>query len=142
MRQCEILKHKHKDTYDVGTPTGPRQVVFADLKEYSEYKGKQRKLHYYLAKKGKDDFVVPDPVVDHIINHKGKGKTLRFNVKWRDYEHKSYDTWEPLSHFLPGVNQDLLDYTKKKGVALKLKDVTINTVQDTQETSDSEPDLR
>ena len=35
MGPCEVLKHKHKDTYDVGTPTGPHQVVFADLKGYS-----------------------------------------------------------------------------------------------------------
>jgi hypothetical protein len=144
MGPCEVLRHVHKDTYNVGSPSGPRQVVFADLKEYSEYRGKQRKLHYFEPKKGKDDFVVPDPVVDHIMNHTGKGKTLKFQVKWRDYEDESHDTWEPLSHFLPGVNQDLLDYVKKKGVALKLKDVTINTVTAVQENtpgSDSEPDL-
>jgi transposase InsO family protein len=128
---CEVLKHVHKDTYNVGGPQGPRQVVFADLKEYSEYKGKQRKLHYFEAKKGKEEFVVPDPVVDHIINHKGKGKTLRFRVKWMDFDN-SHNTWEPLSHFLPGVNQDLLDYVKKKKVKVEINAVQENTAPEAE----------
>jgi hypothetical protein len=128
MGPCEVLRHVHKDTYNVGSPTGPRQVVFADLKEYSEYRGQHRKLHYFQAKKGKDEFVKPDPIVDHIINHKGKGKTLKFKVKWRDYNDEKDETWEPLSHFLPGVNQDLLDYVKKKKMT-----VAINAVQEPEQ---------
>ena len=56
-------------------------------------------------------------------------------MKWRDYEDKKHDTWEPLSHFLSGINQDLLDYVKKKDITLKLKDVTLKAVQENNETA-------
>ena len=126
---CEILKWLHTDTYRVNTPNGTRDEVFANLKEYFEFKGKQRALHYYLPKKhtDKSEYTVPDGVVDHIVNHKGKGKKLQFRVRWRDFGEND-DTWEPLSHFLPGMSQDLVEYTQKKQVALKLKDITINSV--------------
>ena len=124
---CEVLKWLHSDTYRVNTPNGTRDEVFSNLKEYHEFKGKQRKLHYFQPKKHTQpaEFAVPDPVVDHIVNHRGKGKKLQFRVRWRDYNH-TQDTWEPLSHFLPGMSQDLAEYTEKKQVALKLKDVAIN----------------
>ena len=126
---CEVLKWLHTDTYRLSTPNGTRDEVFSNLKEYFELKGKQRKLHYYQPRKHKDksEYTVPDYVVDHIVNHKGKGKNLRFCVRWMDCDRKQ-DTWEPLSHFLPGMSQDLVEYNKKKQVLLKLKDVAINAV--------------
>ena len=77
---CEILKWKHTDTYTVNTPTGNRDEVFSNLKEYYELKGKQRVLHYYKPKKHteKTEYTVPDPVVDHIVNHRGKENQLQF----------------------------------------------------------------
>ena len=108
-------------------PSGTRDEVFAYLKEYTEFKGEQMKIHYYQPKKQteKSEYTEPNYVVDHIVNHKGKGKTLKFRVRWQDYN-RLYDTYEPLSHFLPWMSQDLVEYCKKNQFNLSLKDVPIN----------------
>ena len=69
--------------------------MYSNTKDLSEYQT--------------DDGRDPELEVEEIVAHKGKGTKLRYLVKWKGYDDK---TWEPTKH-LVGCKQELGKYRNK-----------------------------
>ena len=56
-----------------------------------------------------EDGCDPEMEVEEVVAHKGKGKKIKYLVKWKGYDDK---TWEPAKH-LTGCKQEIERYTHK-----------------------------
>jgi hypothetical protein len=123
MGPCEVLKKAHKDTYLVQTATTTRLVVSEDIRIFLDLGGKTTPLHYFRPRAAiaSEEEAEETHVVERVINHRGKGRSLQFRVRWRGCLAAS-DTWEPLSSF-PGFesqHSDLAKYVKGRKIPLVL----------------------
>ena len=75
---------------------------------------------------GKEDDYTAERILTDKPDPATPGGSL-YNVRWKRFA-ASRDSWEPASSFVPRYTTMWLDYLKKKGSSLDVKDVLVHLI--------------
>ena len=121
-----VLERVGEHSYVVELKPGGRQHAHrSQLRPHveDEFTSKPVPMYYFAEKAPVLDTRSDEWLVDHIVQDKiGANGERVFLTRWQGYGPES-DTWEPLSHFFPQYNTELVKYCKRKDIHLNLADL-------------------